>query len=213
MSPAEIPPLDRRTAIKWLLAASASALVFDPAASGAAPGGAVGYGLDPDLLKTYRSGDLWPLTFNPGQRQIAAALCATILPADEHSPSAAELHVQDFVDEWISAPYPGHSETRETVLDGLQWLETESQRRSAAGFAAATQEQRDSLCASIADEAKAVPSARAAARFFHRFRDLAMTGFYTTVEGMADVGYVGNRPAPSWPGPPPEALAKIGLAP
>jgi len=213
MSPIEMTTIDRRTAIKWMLAAGASAIIFNPAAPGAAPGGAVGYGLDPDLLKTYRSGDLWPLTFDPGQRQIAAALCATLIPADEHSPSAADLHVQDFIDEWISAPYPGHPETKTVVLDGLRWLEAESLRRFTVGFASATQEQRDGLCASIADEAKASSETRTAARFFHRFRDLTMTGFYTTVEGMADVGYVGNRPAVSWPGPPPEVLAKLGLTP
>ena len=64
--------LDRRTAIKWVLAASAAlrlpSVSFDAAA--AAPA-ATGYGKDPNLLKVYASGDLWPLTLTKEQRAVA----------------------------------------------------------------------------------------------------------------------------------------------
>ena len=36
--------------------------------------------------------------------------------------------VPDFIDEWISAPYPGHTDDKRTVLEGLAWIDEESQR-------------------------------------------------------------------------------------
>jgi hypothetical protein len=50
------------------------------------------------------------------------------------------------------------------------------------------------------------------ARFFDMVRDLTATGFYTTVEGMRDIGYVGNTPLDRFDGPPPEVLRRLGLA-
>ena len=64
----------------------------------------------------------------------------------------------------------------------------------------------------IALVAKAKPEFRTAAQFFKRFRDLTAGGFYTTPEGMKDIGYVGNVPTATFEGPTPEALKHLGLA-
>ena len=50
-----------------------------------------------------------------------------------------------------------------------------------------------------------------AARIFAKIRDLTATAFYTTPEGMQDVGYVGNIAAATWGPPPPEVLRHLGL--
>src|SRR5690242_19058076 len=117
----DLPRIDRRTALKWMMAASAT-MALDPrfsrGAESAAPAGK-GYGTDPDLVPHYRPGELWPLTFNEAQRRTAAALCDMIIPADEHSPAASTVGVVDFIDEWISAPYPNQQGDREIVLPGL----------------------------------------------------------------------------------------------
>src|SRR6186713_597920 len=106
--------MDRRTTLKWVLAAAATSpladrVLFAAETSRQAPA-AVGYGADPDLIKTYKPGELWPLTLNPVQRRAATALCDVIIPADEKSPSASAVGVVDFIDEWISAPYPRQRE-------------------------------------------------------------------------------------------------------
>src|SRR5437879_3758042 len=93
--------MDRREAIKWMLTATAAISVLEAKTLRAAPA-ATGYGTDPNLMTSYKIGDLWPLTFNPEQRRLAAALCDLIIPADEKSPAASKLYVQDFIDEWIS---------------------------------------------------------------------------------------------------------------
>ena len=92
MSRHDHPRLDRRTALKWMLAAAATTAVLGPSAlatpGAAAPSGKP-YGTDPELNRDYKPGDAWPLTFSTAQRRTAAALCAAIIPAEDPYPSAA----------------------------------------------------------------------------------------------------------------------------
>jgi hypothetical protein len=68
------------------------------------------------------------------------------------------------------------------------------------------------LAEDICDAASAKPEHRAGARFFQRFRDLAAGGYFTTPEGMKDLGYTGNSAMEAFTGPPPEVLRRLGLA-
>lgn len=209
------PRLDRRTAIKWMITASAGLALAPQLNFGQTVSSAVdakGYGTDPNLLKTYQPGELWPLTFTPLQRDTAATLCDVIIPADSQSPSASALGVHDFIDEWVSAPYPVQQADRPLILEGLDWLHGETQRRFGLSFTNAIQRQRTAICDEICYEPKAKPELKRAAAFFNRFRDLTAGGFYTTPEGMKDIRYVGNVPLVTFDGPPPELIAKLGLA-
>ena len=210
--------MDRRTTIKWVLAESASWTLL-PARAGrtaeekpAEPLRALkGYGTDPDLLKTYRPGDVWPLTLTAAQRQLATRLADLIIPADDHSPSASSVGVVDFIDEWVSAPYPDCQHDRPLVLAGFSWLDTESARRFGKGFAALAPAQQISICDDICDARRAAPARREAATFFALYRDLTAAGFYSTPVGRKDLGYIGNVPLTHFEGPPPEILKKLGL--
>jgi hypothetical protein len=206
--------MDRRTSLKWMMVVASLPLAEQPA-RGAEPSRLLpppaGYGTDPNLVKVYRPGEPWPLSFTESQRACAAALCATIIPADAKSPSAAQLNVHVFIDEWISAPYPRHVKDREMVIAGLVWLDDEAADRFKKPFAELTDAQRVAICDDIAWGATAKPGFAAAARFFTRFRDLTADGFYTTPEGMKDIGYTGNKPSATFAGPPPAALKKAGL--
>lgn len=206
--------MNRRSALKWMATAAASVWLLDRDALVAAPAPtvAVGYGQDPDLLRTYQPGELWPLTFTPAQRATASALCDMIIPADAKSPSASAVGVPDFIDEWISAPYPGHDHDRTVVIDGLNWLELESQRRYQNLFTSLISRQKNALCEDICSARKAKPEFKTAAQFFQRFRDLTAGGFYTTPEGMKDIGYTGNVALSTFDGPSPDILKKVGLA-
>jgi len=208
--------MDRRTAIKWMLTAAASVSVLDRAAFGAetpaAAKAAVGYGTDPDLLKIYKPGDVWALTFTDTQRRAATALCDVIIPADSKSPAASTVGVPDFIDEWISAPYPGHDKDRATVLDGLKWIDAEAQKRFGNDFADLVAVQQRAICDDICYVPKAKPEFKTAAQFFNKFRDLTSGGFYTTPVGMKDIGYIGNVPLATFDGPTPAALKHLGLA-
>jgi hypothetical protein len=206
-------PMDRRTALKWMLTAAA-ALPLAGRMRGAAgtPPDAKGYGTDPDLTREYKPGELWPLTMDQAQRRTATALCDIIIPADASSPSASAVGVVSFIDEWVSAPYPNHVKDRKKILEGLAWIEAESMRRFSKSFADLPETSQAAICDDICYEPKARPEFANAARFFARYRDLTAGGFYTSPEGTKDLKYVGNVPLATFDGPPPEVLKKVGLA-
>ena len=215
MSRHDHPRIDRRTAVKWMLAAAATAAVIGPpafAAPGAATPSGKPYGTDPELNRDYKPGDLWPLTLSDAQRRTAAALCAAIIPADDQSPSAASVGVPDFIDEWISAPYPDQKKDRGPILDGLAWIDAEAQRRFNRGFADLDDQQAALILDDICHLPDAKPGMVDAAKFFARYRDLTAGGFYTTPAGMKDLKYIGNVPLAEFKGPPLEVLQKLGLA-
>ena len=212
MSTSDPTRMDRRDAIKWMLAAAASVAALERGALAATTPAAKGYGTDPDLLKDYKPGDVWPLTFNEQQRRTAAALCDVIIPADAKSPSASSLHVHEFIDEWISAPYPDHVADKKTVVDGLTWLDAESRKRFGSEFSDLVLKQKTAICDDICFAPKAKPEFQQAAQFFRKFRDLTAGGFYTTPEGTKDIGYTGNVALATFDGPPPEVLKRLGLA-
>ena len=204
--------MDRRTTIKWMLAVSAAwsfPEARDARASAALP--AQGYGTDPNLLKVYQRGELWLLTLSAQQRQLAGILADIIIPADANSPSASAVGVIEFIDEWISAPYPLHQRDRTILLDGFSWLDTEATRRFGKGFSDLEDSGRLGICDAICDESRAATEQRGAARFFALYRDLTAGGFYSTPVGRKDLNFIGNVPLARFDGPPPALLKGLGL--
>lgn len=206
--------MDRRTTLKWMIAAATTLPLgrLVPLAAAESAPEAKPYGSDPKLLDAYHPGDLWPLTLTPAQREIARILCDTIIPADETSPSASAVGVVDFIDEWISAPYPTQRDDRKTVLEGLAWIDAEAGRRFSKPLTALDAEQIRTICEDICFLPKAKADFLEAAKFFARYRDLTAGGFYTTPQGREDLQYIGNIPLPRFDGPPLEVLKKVGLA-
>jgi len=207
---------DRRTTIKWMLAAAASMPLLNQRSWSqevTALPAYRGYGTDPDLTKIYRPGDAWPLTLSQAQRRTAAALCNVIIPDDGRSPNAESVGVVDFIDEWVSAPYPRQTADRPIVLEGLAWMDAEALLRFEKYFAELDQSQQHAICDDICYEPNAKPKFARAAAFFTRYRDLTVGGFYSTPSGARDIGYIGNVPLPKFEGPPPELLRKLGLGP
>ena len=126
--------LDRREAIKWMLAASATVPFLSSKSKGQGgpaiptPGG---YGHDPNLLGAEIP---WDRTLSEEQLKTVSSVCDAILPRVDDSPSASELNVPDFMDEWVSAPYPDQRADREIVLNGLDWINEESEKRFGKPF-------------------------------------------------------------------------------
>ena len=214
--PDELPRMDRRRAIKWMLTATASLTVMGTSTHGAGaksahPAASVGYGPDPDLLKNYAPGDIWPLTLTPEQRRTVAALSDIIIPSDPQSPSASAVGITDFIDEWVSSPYPDQALDREILLAGLAWIDAKAKTTGGELFFDSQPQLQQKLCRELAVAAKAEDPAQPA-QFFRRFRDLVAGGYYTSPAGMKDIGYVGNKPLLTYPEPTPDALRHLGLA-
>lgn len=203
--------LDRRTAFKWVLAVAATLRMPDVlGAENQSVIAAKGYGKDPDLIKTYGPGQLWPLTLNEAQRKSVAALADAILPKEGEWPAASALGVVGFVDEWISAPYPQMQEDRTLIMRGFELLGAESKHRFGKELHALDERQLDTLCTELAPGPAQKKDSPALA-FFARFRKLVAGAYYTTPQGMRDIGYVGNVPLASYDGPPKEVMEKVGL--
>ena len=121
------------------------------------------------------------------------------------------MGVVDFIDEWISAPYPQHRRDRGTILAGFTWLDEQAQRRFSRGFAGSDAAQRTAICDAIRYAPGATKRDAAAAAFFARYRDLTAGGFATSPEGRRYLGYVGNVPLQRFDGPPPEVRKLVGV--
>ncbi len=219
--------LTRRRALQVLAAGAAGAAALpaagcvpsDPEAGqapddlqpGATSGGnplARGTPTDPDLVSPVVP---WEGVLEEPELETLASVCDVILPADARSPSASALGAHLFVDEWVSAPYDANRADLVLVRGGLVWLDVEANRRFGGDFVDLPLEQKHAICDDICYEQKALPDHKAAARFFDKVRDLTSTAFWTTEEGMADLGFVGNRAMPSFDGPPREVLQRLGL--
>ena len=94
---------------------------------------------------------------------------------------------------------------------GIMWIENEALTRFGKGFASCTHEQHIQIVEDIAwpDTAKAEFSQ--GVKFFNHMRDLTMTGYFTSKEGIKDLGYMGNVPN-AWDGVPDDELKKHGLS-
>jgi hypothetical protein len=168
---------------------------------------AQGYGQDPNLVHPTIP---WPLTLSDNQRAAVKICAGLMLPADAHSPSAATLPIDGFVDEWVSAPYQQQQRDRHIILSGLAWLDAEAQQRFHADFQHIEDDQRRTIFDLVAWRGRTGQGYERPSQFFARLRGLVMTGFYSLPEGYNDIGYIGNTPSlEPYPGPTKEALAQF----
>src|SRR5262245_26856551 len=120
--PAPVNPM-RRKVLQMIAATGAAATVSTYSIQGlGAPAIATGvrYGVDPDLLNPKVT---WGKSLAREHLLALQILGDIIIPADEHSPKASDLNIADFVNEWVSAPYPEQQADRRTLLAGLKWLD------------------------------------------------------------------------------------------
>jgi hypothetical protein len=160
--------IDRRTTLAWLGGAGAVALVGGAVVLHGHKGAqttqtaqaAKGYGTDPNLMHPGKAA--WPRVMTQAQLQTTALICDFVLPASAGAPAATALGVPDFIDEWVSAPYPDQTKDRPIILDGLKWVEDEAQRRHGVDLFHTAPADRAALLAGLAK--KPTPSSAASAR-------------------------------------------------
>jgi hypothetical protein len=145
------------------------------------------------------------------QKELAALLSDVIIPADERSPSASQVGVVSYIDEWVSAPYSEQQQDRAVILEGLAWIDAETVRVFGRPFDVIAADERQRLCDRLCDTTTAAPGDAVAARFFARYRELTAGAFYSTAAGRRDLNYIGNVPMTSFPPPPPELLRSLDL--
>ncbi len=166
------------------------------------------YGQDPDMLNPTTP---WPRTLTNEQLDIVARLCDIICPEDEGGPSATAVGVPEVIDEWVSAPYKDQQSDRVLILNGLQWLDDEASRRFGGLFINLSEAEQLEIIDDIAYEKQLdVAEFEHATMFFAKLRTLVLGGYFTSPEGMRDIGYMGNTPIMGdYPGPTAEAMAHL----
>jgi hypothetical protein len=202
--------LDRRTALVWMGIVAAAIGGAEYFGLGDAPKAITGpgYGRDPNLVDPVQ---YWSRTMTGEQLASIARLCDFILPAEGPAPSATALKVHEFIDEWISAPYPDQAADWLLILAGLDWMKGDARRRAnATSFTAASADVRHALLTDLANGASS--GKMAPAGFYARVRKLVIGAYYTTEAGFKDIGYIGNVALSSYPGPSPEVLAALEQA-
>ncbi|MFC4701262.1 gluconate 2-dehydrogenase subunit 3 family protein [Glaciecola siphonariae] len=219
--------ITRRDTLKWLglltaggAAALSTSISFDAMANKASSAGhwpelklkpvsAKGYGKDPNLIIAPETP--WPLIMSDEELSLCALLCDIVVPAEQNTPSAGQLNVQAVLNEWVSAPYEWQQSDRVTIMHLLAWLDDEAKLRFDANFTALQWTQQKAIIDDIAYSNEQTPEqfVRPATAFM-RLKALILAAFFSTPEGMSDIGYLGNVPiAGPYPGPSEAAYAHL----
>jgi hypothetical protein len=136
--------------------------------------------------------------FTAPELQTVRILADLIVPRDEGSGSATDAGVPEFLD-FVMVEWPEH---QTPIRGGLAWLDRESMHRFGKPFREAAGTEQTATLDEIAYPARARPEMKAGVEFFNRFRDLVLSGFYSSKEGVKDLGYLGNTFVAEWKGCP-----------
>jgi hypothetical protein len=147
--------------------------------------------------------------FNAHESSTLSVLTAMILPNNGIHKSAAEVGVPEFI-EFMAKEVPSF---QLTLRGGLAWLDHQSNTLFGAAFKDAAEENQHALVEPISYPDLDVPSSQRPieVQFFSLVRNLTCTGYFTSEEGIKDLGYQGNQPN-VWDGVPQEVLDQHGVA-
>ena len=144
--------------------------------------------------------------FSTHEMATITILADIIIPKDEHSGSASDAKVPEFI-EFIVKDMP---DNQVPMRGGLRWLDMLCLNRYGNPFKDCNTKQQIEMVDDMAYPAKAKPEMQQGVSFFNRMRNLTASGFYTTKIGIDDLGYVGNRPN-KWEGVPTDIIKHYGL--
>jgi len=144
--------------------------------------------------------------FTKAEMATITVLADIIIPKDEHSGSASDAGVPDFI-EFIVKDIPEH---KVPMRGGLRWLDVQCAERYNHAFVDCSHDQQIEMVTAIAYPLKAKPKMQQGVNFFNRMRDLTASGFFTSKIGIKDIGYAGNQPN-QWKGVPEDVLKQYGM--
>jgi hypothetical protein len=144
--------------------------------------------------------------FNEHELSTIAVLCDIILPKNDQYNSATDVGVKEFVD-FIVKDIEAH---QIPLRGGIMWLDSFSNKTYNKEFIGCTQEEQFYICDQIAYPGKTEPELIQGEVFFSRMRNLTITGYYSSKQGMEELGYKGNTPN-VWDGVPEDILKEHGF--
>jgi gluconate 2-dehydrogenase gamma chain len=160
--------IDRRGALASVAAMFGTA-VFAPIARAAGPAG-------PVAVPKISDGPPSVAVFTPAQREAVTVLSERVLPTTD-TPGAIAAGVPAYIEKLLADwSYP---KEREPLIAGLAMLEARSQQDYKVSVAKATAAQQDALLTLAMNDQ--LPGGNA---FFLVFRQLVLTGYFTSEIGM-----------------------------
>jgi hypothetical protein len=147
-------------------------------------------------------------TFDDHQWQTVHVLCDLIIPADEHSGSASQAGVPEFIDDWLAfrAEQDGNLDLTAKVFGGLMWLDRQAQP---ATFVSLSGDDQKKILDRIAYPSKATGEDHQFVPFFNEIRSLTVGGFFSSKMGVEYLPYLGNVAVEEWKGCDPKVWAII----
>ncbi len=152
-----------------------------------------------------------PRFFNAHEWATVRVLVNYIIPADDHSGSATDAKVPEYMD-FLLAEKDANPSNQVAMHGGLAWLDTECLKRFQKRFIDAADAERRQVLDDIAYPPKARPEMSYGVTFFNRFRDMTASGFFSSAIGWKDLQYIGNVFNPGYDGCPQPALDKLGVS-
>ncbi len=205
--------MDRRESLKALMVGSLSTgVILSACENKSGQKEAVGkgvlavYGRTPDEEKRDQ-GLMADKFFTDAEMKTIGVLADIIIPKDEHSGSATDAGVPEFI-EFTVKDQPKY---QTPMRGGLRWLDVFSLKTHDKGFTDLSPQQQLGIVDQIAYPEKAAPELSAGVSFFNTMRNLTATGFFTSKMGLKDLGYQGNQPN-VWDGVPDDVLKKYNLS-
>lgn len=144
--------------------------------------------------------------FNEHELTTIAVLCDIILPSNTRFGSATDAGVDEFIEFIVK----DMTYQQTPIRGGLMWLDGYSNRLFNKEFIKCSKEEQLHICDQIAFPEKTKPELKQGEKFFTRMRNLTVTGYFTTKEGIEDLGYMGNAPN-IWDGIPDDVLKSHGM--
>ncbi|MFM8566772.1 MAG: gluconate 2-dehydrogenase subunit 3 family protein [Gemmatimonadota bacterium] len=203
--------MNRRDALQHLLAVPAGIAIAPDALERAADH--VHAALDPQgaaqagTVQPARPRPYVPKQFTPDEWRLVRMLVDYLIPRDARSGSATDAGVPEFMDFMLGE----YASMRTWMRNGLGWMHAESRKRFGKSFVSASDAQRREILDAIAFPKRAAADVKAGVEFFNNLRNLTASGFFSSRIGIADLGYIGNRPVAEWKGTPQEVMRKLGL--
>ena len=152
---------------------------------------APGYGTDPDLIFPSVP---WPNILSPGELEMLTQVGEVLLPG------ATRAGVPQVLSEWLSAPYPNQQADRQLIQPGLVWMAA----RHAAGSSV------QALVGQLIERADSGEPGDVSVQYMARLRSLVTGAYFSSPEGVAELGYSGNQPIlGEYPGPSAAAQAHL----
>jgi hypothetical protein len=199
-------PLSRRDALRLIAVAAAAPALLSACRGEDVAGSAMRHAASGGAMQPAIGAEM--TFFTPHEFETVRTLAGLVIPADDRGPSAAETGTPELIDWVMTDELLGDPTSRQTLIrGGLAWLDAEAADLGASSFVAASDEQQRALLDRIAYPDTAAPEDEAGVAFFSLFRNYVATGYFSSPQGIADLGYLGNVARPGWTGCPDDANA------